>query len=73
MEKKKFNLKLALLGHPLVTRDGHCALITGLTASYEYPLIGVVLQGGSLLKHTWTLDGKWDVSIDETHNDLFMG
>lgn len=72
MKKKEFDLRKALMGHPLKTRDGHKALITGLTTKPEYPLIGVVVVVGDILQLTWNLDGEWSQFDGNSHYDLFL-
>ena len=73
MDKNKFDLRKALMGHSLKTRDGHQALITGLAISTQYPLIGFVVTRGGIAQLSWTLDGKWSDFLDKSNNDLLMG
>ena len=72
MKKNEFDLRKALMGHSLKTRDGHKALITGFAISTHYPLIGVVAAGDGILQLTWTLDGKWSQFNKTSPNDLLL-
>lgn len=72
MNNRKFNLRKALMGYPLRTRDGHKALLTGVLISTKYPLIGVVAAGDDILQFTWNLDGKWTQFSNNSNNDLLM-
>lgn len=72
MKMKKFDLRKALLGYPLRTRDGRKAIITGLAVSSQFPLIGVAATDNGILQLTWTIDGKWSEFNFISHNDLFM-
>ena len=70
--KKEFDLRKALMGHPLKTRDGYKVLITGFAISTQYPLIGVVATREGVLQLSWTLDGKWSQFNATTNNDLLL-
>lgn len=72
MKMKEFDLRKALTGHPVKTRNGHKAAITSFTGSVRYPLAGVIYSHGELGHHTWTIDGHWSEFNDEYDLDLVM-
>lgn len=72
MKQKEFDLRKALTGHPVKTRDGHKAKITGLTVSVTYPLLGVVYQNKEIVQHIWTIDGNWSECNKDSALDLVM-
>lgn len=68
---KKFNLKKALAGAAVTTRDGHSVLLTGTNIGSRYVLQGVVRYDTSLDRESWTLDGRYMVD-EKSDSDLFM-
>lgn len=72
MKKNEFDLRKALMGHSLKTRDGRKAMIFGVSLGAAYPLLGVACSVNGIEQLTWDLDGRWSLPLIETHNDLLL-
>lgn len=72
---KKFNLKKALEGEKVTTRDGHSVILTGAdigaTWNGGFVLQGVVYTSEGLTRQTWTTEGRFQ-SVGSSMFDLFM-
>lgn len=68
---KKFNLKKALEGKAVTTRDGRPVALTGTYIGKRYVLRGVIGNPTSLDSESWTLDGRY-MENENSDLDLFM-
>lgn len=68
---KKFNLKKALEGERVTTRDGHSVILTGADIGHAYVLQGVIDFDTNLDVASWSLNGRYRLG-EECDLDLFM-
>lgn len=72
---KKFNLKKALSGELVVTRDKRAVILTGadICSSWNggFVLQGIVYTLEGMKRHFWTIEGRWQ-SVGVHDLDLFM-
>lgn len=70
---KPFDLKKALAGHPLVTRDGQKVTGFGVSQSTDYPYQARVLVcSGESIAQTFTASGQYCMALGKTQWDLFL-
>ena len=68
---KKFNLKKALAGEAVQTRDGRPVALTSVEIGVRYVLRGLVGSSECLDRESWTLEGRY-MADGESGFDLFM-
>lgn len=56
---KKFNLKKALQGDEVMTRDGYSVILTGSAIGKVYNLLGVVSTANGFERQAWTVEGRF--------------
>lgn len=72
---RKFDLKAALSGEPVMLRNGDKAYIfkdireiPELKGEISYPLVGININRGFV--YIWSLDGQVTLSSNTAHNDI---
>lgn len=68
---KKFNLKKALQGDEVMTRDGYSVILTGSAIGKVYNLLGVVSTTNGFERQAWTVEGRFLLDR-ECEYDLVM-
>lgn len=68
---KKFNLKKALAGKSVTTRNGFAVILTGAVIGDVYNICGVVSTPVGFNRAAWTMEGRYLLD-KESDLDLFM-